>query len=66
MSKAQQQKIQRMKDLEALQNKLKSVDDHLETAKNDLFQTKSHLSRKEEEEQILRQEIKQIDHKIGK
>lgn len=66
MSKVEQQKMQRMKQLEALQDKLKGMDDHLETAKNDLFQMKSHLSRKEEEEQTLRREIQQMDHKIGK
>ncbi|KAJ8925976.1 hypothetical protein NQ315_009831 [Exocentrus adspersus] len=65
MSKVEQQKIQRMKDLEALQNKLKGMEDHLETAKNDLFQIKSDLSRREEEEQNLRREINQIDQKIA-
>lgn len=66
MSKVEQQKMQRMKNLEALQNKLKSMEDHLETSKNDLFQIKSDLSRREEEEQNLRSEIRQIDDKLGK
>lgn len=66
MSKVEQEMVQRIKNLEASQNKLKAVEDHLETAKNDLFQIKSQLSRKEEQEQTLRQEIRQIDHKIGK
>ncbi|XP_018567595.1 structural maintenance of chromosomes protein 6 [Anoplophora glabripennis] len=65
MTKVEQQKIQRMKQLEALQNKQKGIDDHLETIKNDLFQIKGHLSQKEEEEQTLRQEIQQIDHRIA-
>lgn len=65
MSKVEQQKMKRIKDLAALQNKLKGMDDHLETAKNDLFQIKSDLSRKEDEEQNLRQELRQIDQKLG-
>lgn len=65
MSKVEQQKMQRIKDLAALQNKLKSMDDHLETSKNDLFQIKGDLSRREEEEQNLRAEVRQIDNKIG-
>lgn len=65
MSKVEQQKIQRIKDLAALQNKLKSMDDHLETSKNDLFQIKSDLARREEEEQNIRTELRQIDDKIG-
>lgn len=66
MSKVEQQKMQRIKDLAALQDKLKGMEDHLETSKNDLFQIKSDLSLREEEEQKLRLEIRQIDDKIGK
>lgn len=66
MSKVEQQKMQRMKNLAALQNRLKGMEDHLETSKNDLFQIKSDLSLREEEEQKLRAEIRQIDDKIGK
>lgn len=66
MSKVEQQKMQRMKDLSALQNKLKSMEDHLETSKNDLFQIKSDLSRREDEEENLRAELRQTDDKISK
>lgn len=65
MSKVEQQKMQRIKDLAALQNKLKSMEDHLETSKNDLFQIKSDLAHREEEEQNFRTELRQIDDKIG-
>lgn len=65
MSKVEQQKIQRIKDLAGLQNRLKGMEDHLETSKNDLFQIKSDLSRREDQEQSLRTEIRQIDDKIG-
>lgn len=65
MSKVEQQKMQRIKDLAALQNKLKSMEDQLETSKNDLFQTKSDLSRREEEEQNLRAEVRQVDDRVS-
>lgn len=42
------------------------MNDHLETAKNDLFQINSNLPRKEEEEENLRSELRQLDHKISK
>ncbi|CAG9820931.1 unnamed protein product, partial [Phaedon cochleariae] len=65
MSKVEQQKIERIKNLAALQDKLKGMDDHLETSKNDLFQIKSDLSRRECEEQNLHAEITMIDSKIA-
>lgn len=65
ISKVEQQKQQRMRELEDMQKKLKEFDSHLETARNDLIQVKSDLARKREDESSLRTELDQISRKIG-
>ncbi|XP_072398773.1 structural maintenance of chromosomes protein 6 [Diabrotica undecimpunctata] len=64
MSKVEKRKMERIKSLDALQTKLKGMDDHLETAKNDLFQIRGDLAHKETEEQTIKEEIREIDKTI--
>ncbi|VEN56391.1 unnamed protein product [Callosobruchus maculatus] len=65
MSKVEQEKMQKIKNVAALQDKLKGLDSQVETSKNDLFQIKSDLSRRQEEVESLRKEIRQADQKIA-
>lgn len=66
MSKVEQQKKERINKLSKMQEKLKGVDDHLETARNDLFQIKNAVSRKQDDERTLKDEIRQVEQQIGK
>nr|CAH7726240.1 unnamed protein product [Callosobruchus chinensis] len=65
MSKVEQEKMQKIKNVAALQDKLKGLDSQVETSKNDLFQIRSDLSRRQEEVDGLRREIRQADQKIA-
>lgn len=62
----EQQKKERINKLSKMQEKLKGVDDHLETARNELFQIKNAVSRKQDDERTLKDEIRQVDQQIGK
>ncbi|XP_050517633.1 structural maintenance of chromosomes protein 6 isoform X2 [Diabrotica virgifera virgifera] len=65
MSKVEKRKMERIKTLDGLQTKLKGMDDHLETAKNDLFQIRGDLSHKENEETAIKEEIREIDRNMN-
>ncbi|XP_050312592.1 structural maintenance of chromosomes protein 6 isoform X2 [Anthonomus grandis grandis] len=66
VSKVEQEKKERLVKLSRLQEKIKSVDDHLETARNELFQIRGDVSRKQEDEESLRVELTQADQKISR
>ncbi|XP_060528769.1 structural maintenance of chromosomes protein 6 isoform X2 [Cylas formicarius] len=65
MSKVAEQKHERLRKLEALRDQLKGLSDQLETTQNELFQAKSHLARKHEDENSLKAEVDQIEAQIA-
>ncbi|KAK9874057.1 hypothetical protein WA026_002412 [Henosepilachna vigintioctopunctata] len=64
-NKVHEEKTERARLMGELEQKIKAIDDILTTSRNDLFQIKSDISRKHEDDQNLKQEIREIDQKIS-
>ncbi|KAJ3644782.1 hypothetical protein Zmor_022485 [Zophobas morio] len=65
MTRVEQEKIQRLRELNSMNEKIKGMEEHLQTCRNDLYQIISDVSRRDEEKQRLRREINQLEHQIG-
>ncbi|XP_044745596.1 structural maintenance of chromosomes protein 6 [Coccinella septempunctata] len=64
--KVEEQKAQRAQNISNLEQKLKANEDILQTARNDIFQLKSDIGRKEEDEKNIKQEIRELERDISK
>ncbi|XP_066139567.1 structural maintenance of chromosomes protein 6 [Euwallacea fornicatus] len=65
MSQVEQQKRERMNNLSQLQNRLKGANEHLATCANDRFQVKNDITKKREDADSLKLEIKHINQCIN-
>ncbi|XP_044253818.1 structural maintenance of chromosomes protein 6 [Tribolium madens] len=65
MTRVEQEKMQRLRDLKNMNEKIKGMEDHLQTCRNDLYQIRSDISRRDEEKSNLRRDISQLDHQIN-
>lgn len=59
--KIEEQKLQRATSISNLEQKIKALEDILQTVRNEIFQFKSDISRKQEDESTLKQEIKELE-----
>lgn len=66
MTRVEQEKMKRLRELKSLQEKIKGMDDHLQTCRNDLYQFSSDVARRDEEKVSLKNDILRIDQQISK
>lgn len=57
--------MQRVKDLSEMEEKMKTVESLLETSRNDQFQLKISVKRKQEEGNNLKHELNQTKRELG-
>ncbi|RZB39350.1 structural maintenance of chromosomes protein 6 [Asbolus verrucosus] len=65
MTRVEQEKMQRLRDLNDMNDKMRGMEDHLQTCRNDLYQITSDVARRDEEKQSLRRDISQIESQIN-
>lgn len=65
MSMVEKAKIQRMRDLQNMSDKIKGMEDHLQTTRNDLYQINSDVAHKKEEQDNLGALLRNLDQQIG-
>lgn len=66
MTRVEQEKMKRLRDLKNLQEKIKGMDDHLQTCRNDLYQFSSDVARRDEEKNSIRNDVLRIEQQISK
>lgn len=56
--------MQRLRELTTMKDKIKAMDHHLETCRNDLYQISSDIPRREDERETLRRDLNHIEHQL--
>lgn len=65
MSKLEQEKLAKKKEMSDLETQIGHIDNMTETTQNDVFQLKSSISRQEERENDLQRETREIKARYG-
>jgi chromosome segregation ATPase len=65
MTRVEQEKVQRLRNLTSMNERIKGMEDHLQTCRNDLYQISSDVARREDEKQSMRRNMSQLDHQIS-